>query len=265
MLPLLLLLSADLTAEKIMERVVANQERSVAARKAVVYKQYVLAQMRRGNDKISREEESEFQVTATPKSYKKDRTSFKGRYEKDGKYIDYDQPHHEYKDVDIDGDVISDLTDDLTNDKDAKDGVSSNLFPLTADKIDEYKFALKGEEIWEGHPVYRIAYKDPSGYFAGEALIDRDEFQPRLIETKQTKGLPIAVRTILGTSLKKTAFRLAYTRVDKDLWFPSSYRSEFDVRVLFGYRRKVSIEMKNSGIQRVQIDSSIKYEDPTEK
>jgi len=56
------------TAEVIMAKVAANQDRAQQMRSAFVYRQNMLIRFKRGNGKLAREEEREYVVTPTEKS-----------------------------------------------------------------------------------------------------------------------------------------------------------------------------------------------------
>ncbi len=248
-----------------MAKVAGNQERAEAQRLSVVYHQTVLARMHRGRNKLCREEYYEFQVLPTETGVEKERLVFRGKYEDEGKLHDYDEPHYEYKDLDVDGDIISDLVDSWTHDEDSKDGVDREQFPLTRDRQRQFEFKLAGQEKYNGRPVWKIVFTPKKGqewdaFFSGEALIDVAEYQPVLVTTNQAKGIPLAVRVLLGTNIRQTGFKVTYQNFGEGLWFPVTYGGEFEVRVLFGYQRKISLSMKNRDVRRAKADSSIRYE-----
>jgi len=100
--------------------------------------------------------------------------------------------------------------------------------------------------------------KEKRPYWSGDALIDAAEYQPVLITTRMARGVPLAVRTLLGTNLRHLGFKVAYECFDGQ-WFPVSYGGEFEIRVLFGYKRKISLSMRNSEFQRTDVSSRIRY------
>lgn len=268
MLTVLLVLSADLTAAGIMQEVGWNQTHADKLRTQVIYQQSVLSRMHRGNNKLARECQYEFVVTPKERSTEKKRVSFKGKYERGGQIFDYDDPDFEYKSVDIDGQILDGLTGDFTNDGDSRDGISKDFYPLTPLKQLRYDFTLEGRDQYQGRDVYKIKYKpkkksfEDGLWFNGEILVDAKEFQPIVVTSHQAKGIPLAVKLIFGIDIKQVGFKTTYTKVEDGLWFPATYGGEFDVRVLFGYRRKISISLKNTDIKRVNVDSSVRYEDP---
>lgn len=268
--------AAPLTANQIMAKLAANQKKMEDLRKGVVYQQEILARMHRGKNKLAREHDYVYNVLPKPDSFERELLSFQGKYEKDGKYITYDNPDYSYKDIDIDGELLDELVQDWTSDKESKDGVSKDLFPLTSEKIRQFEFTLLGTENYDGRDVYRIKFqpkKREKGedweiedrWFGGEALVDKAEFQPVLITTHQSKKIPAAVKLLLGTDIRNTGFKATYKNFGDGLWFPERYGGEFEFRVLFGYARKVSLSMKNSGLRRTNVASSVKYGDEVVK
>jgi hypothetical protein len=250
-------------AAEIMAKVAANQERAQQARSEFVYQQNLLIRFRRGNRKLAREERREYLVAPTPNGADKTLTKFSGKYEQKGKVVEYDKAHYKYKDLDIDGDVISDLADDMANDSGSRDGVGADLFPLTGREQKKYSFQLKGTEAYRGREVYRVEFS-PTGedsFWAGTVLVDRLELQPVSITTRMGRRIPFWVKTFFGTDLKYLGFSLAYERFDDGIWFPVSYGGEFEVRAVFFYKRFISISLANSGFKRTDVNSQIKFAD----
>ena len=175
------------TVDQIMARVAENQARAQDMRRAYVYNQKVLARFHRTNGKLAREEKSEYLVTPTPAGVEKKLTHFEGKYEHGGKLVAYDESGEEIKNLDIDGDLIRDMVNDMTADKDSKDGIGHDLFPLTAEEQAKYIFTLEGKEVYRGRQVYRVSFRPKphteDADWKGEALIDAAEFQPRRLST----------------------------------------------------------------------------------
>jgi len=278
-LPGVLLLAAAMIAtavraqepvEQIMAKVAANQDRSQEMRSAFVYHQDLLIRFKRGNGRTAREELREYTVTPGANNSRKSLDRFTGRYEKDGKMIEYNDPGYNYKDVDIDGDLINDLADDLANEKQSRDGIACELFPLTTPEQKKYSFTLRGTEEYRGKGVYRIPFKprkeewsgDDGTPWAGEILVDIQDYQPVFVSTHLAKGLPVVVKTLLGTNLKGLGFKLTYDKFDEGLWFPVTYGAEFELKAVFFYRRKISIALNNSGFKRAQVETRVSYEEP---
>src|SRR5271169_2090176 len=146
-------------ADIIMAKVALNQDRAQEMRSAFVYHQSMLIRFKRGNGKLAREEEREYMVTPAEKGFKKDLTHFVGKYEKAGNLITYDKPGYQYKGTDIDGQLADSMANDMTNDKDSRDGITNDLFPLTAKRQKRFAFRLEGKEDYRGRQVYRITFK----------------------------------------------------------------------------------------------------------
>lgn len=258
--------SAAETADEIMTKVAENQDRAKELRSAFVYQQSVLIRFHRGGGKLAREELSEYTVAPTPDGTRETRTHFLGKYRDDGTLNEYYQPHYTYKDVDLDGEIISDLAEELTSDKQSRDGISADLFPLTSKEGRRYRFELAGREKYQGHDVYRILFRpsrdwteDNGSPWKGEALIDVEQYQPVLVTTDLAKGIPLWVRTVLGTNIRHLGFKVAYEEFDDGVWFPVQYGGEFDLRAVFFYKRRISISLRNSGFERADVSSTVKY------
>jgi len=260
------------SAESIMAKVAENQDRAQAARAEFVYKQHIQIRMKRGNGKFAREEVRDYTVTPTEKGFKKELTHFVGKYESKGRITEYDKPGFEYKDIDIDGDVISDLANDLANDKNGRDGIATG-FPLTQRQQQRYVFHLDGKENYRSAEVYKVSFKprksslvdcddDENACWSGEVLVDAKEYQPLLVTTFLSKGVPILVQTLLGTNIRHLGFKLTYQRFDEGLWFPVTYGGEFEVRAVFFYKRRFAVALTNSGFQRAEVTSKVQFEKP---
>ncbi len=257
-------LAQDPTVDQIMSRVAENQARAQDNRRAFIYNQKVLARFHRTNGKLSREEKSEFLVTPTPNGIEKKLTHFEGKVDRSGKLIAYDEPGKEMKNLDIDGDLIRDMVNEMTGDKESKDGLAHDMFPLTAKEQAKYIYTLEGKEVYRGRPVYRVSFipkpHTDDAEWKGEALIDEAECQPLMVTTKFATHIPVAVKVLLGTDIKGLGFTVTYDKFDEGLWFPVSYGGEFHVRAVFFYARNMSINMVNSGFTRAKVSSRIAYD-----
>jgi hypothetical protein len=254
----------ELSVDQIMARVAENQTRAQQMRRAFVYNQKIEARFHRANGKLTREEKLEYLVTPTPDGMEKKLVHFEGRYEHNGRFIPYSEPGKEYKDVDIDGDLIKDMVNDLTGDKESRDGIARDLFPLTTREQKKYLFTLEGKEEYRGRAVYRIRFRPKPGEdgasWEGHALIDAEECQPVMVSTRLATHIPVAVKVLLGTDIKGLGFAVSFQKFDDGLWFPVSYGGEFYVRALFFYKRHMSISMVNSGFTRAQVASRVIYD-----
>jgi hypothetical protein len=133
--------------------------------------------------------------------------------------------------------------------------------------VSRHNFTLHGAEDYRGRQVYRITFapakktkEAPAGWWKGEMLVDVGALQPVLVVTTQAKGLPVAVRTLLGINLKQTGFRLEYSELEPGLWFPTRYGGEFSLRVVFGYSRRIALSLRNTEFRKASAESSIRYE-----
>lgn len=261
-------LADEPAVDQIMARVAENQARAQEMRQAYVYNQKVLARFTRTSGKLAREEKLEYVVTPSPGGSEKKLVHFEGLYERKGRLISYNEQGKEYKSVDIDGGVIKDFVNDMTSDKDSKDGIGADLFPLTAKEQQKYVFTLEGRESLRGRQVYRISFRPKpdgdGGTWKGESLIDAAEYQPVTVTTKLAVHIPAAVKVLLGTNIKGLGFAVSYEKFDDGVWFPVSYGGEFYIRAVFFYARNMSISMVNSGFTRAKVSSRIAY-DTSEK
>ena len=258
------------TVEQIMQEVAANQDRAQHLRREFVYRQNVIVRLTRGSKKLVREELREFQVIPTPEESEKTLVRLQGKYEKDGKMLEYDQLGFRPKSLDLDGELIDSFAEEFTGDKKSRDGISRAFFPLTSHKQNKYHFHLKGEEMYRGRPVYRIVF-EPAGQgweefgdapWAGELLVDQAEHQPIVITTRLAKNLPVAVKVLLGTNIQQLGFKITYEKFDEDVWFPVSYGGEFMLKVVFFYKRNIAVAVKNSDFQRTVVSTRLTFDDP---
>jgi hypothetical protein len=259
------------SVESIMAAVARNQDQAQQLRQAYVYNQSLILRFRQSNGKVVREETREYAAMPTDTGTTKELTRFAGSYEKDGRMIAYSQPGFIYKDTDIDGELINGLADDLANDRNSRDGIAADLFPLTTEEQRKYRFKLEETEERRGQLVHRITFKPANKQWdeadgtpwAGEILVDAAECQPVLVTTRLAQGIPIPVRTLLGTNLKGLGFRLSYQKFEDGVWFPVDYGAEFEVKVLFVYKRKIAISLTNSAFRRALVAANVTFESPS--
>jgi hypothetical protein len=268
---LLILVSAAAAAvaespdvQAIMARVGENQTRAQELRKEYTFHQKQLLRLMRGNHRIAREERREYDVTPGSDSIKKSLVHFEGKYERHGRYIEYDQPGYEYKEMDIDGELIDDLSKDMTDDRHSRDGLGCDLFPLTTQEQRKYDFKLEAVESYRGRQVYRVSFqpkpnREDGAAWKGEALIDAGEYQPVEVHTSLAFKIPLGVKVMLGTNIRGLGFSVTYRRLEEGVWFPASYGGEFELRALFFYARTISISMANENFRRTHVESTVKY------
>jgi hypothetical protein len=247
-----------LTAETIMARVAANQDRSEKLRSQYIYQQHIRIITRKANGKVLREESADYHVVPKPDHTERTLRQLTGRYWHHGKYVDFSgEPVPEPESTD--GDLIHGFREDLTNDE-SKDGLARDLFPLTTDEQQTYKFRLMGEELFEGRQSYHVAFTpkdDEEIDWAGEAYIDAQEFQPIYVFTKLSRRMPFGVRTFLGTDLPGIGFAVHYRRQEDGVWFPTSLGSEFRIHVLFFFSRNMTVSLENKSFEHTHVESKI--------
>ena len=260
--------SAPLTADAIMARVGANQDRGEALRKEYVYRQHsrVVSHKPKGG-RLQREETADYDVTPTPDGTEKQLKHITGRYWNKGKYETFDADQEPDADG-LDASLVKSFRDDLLDDK-TKDGLGKDLFPLTSEQQKNYKFTLLGQEVQDGdgRSVYHIGFrpKDKNEIsWVGEAYIDAAEFQPVRVFTKLSRRIPFAVRTLLGTDVPGLGFNVVYKRQQDGVWFPATFGTEFRLHAVFFINRDISVSLENSGFQRTHVESKMKVIGPVE-
>jgi hypothetical protein len=193
---------------------------------------------------------------------------FTGRYENKGQLFEYNKPGEEIpnKRIDIDAGVVPGLRDGLINNKESKDGLAKDLFPLTSLEEKKYRYELGEEAMYTGRPVYRITFRpkkefegfdDDKTVWIGEVRVDKADLQPISVTTRISKGLPFLVKTTLGTNVHQLGFTVSYQRFDGDIYFPVSYSGEFDLKAIFLYKRTFTISLENTDFRRAEVDSKI--------
>jgi hypothetical protein len=259
--PLGMLFAGDQSSpsvQTIMARVAANQDRGQKARAEYVYRQRIRVATHRTNGKLAREETTDYVVTPTPDGTKKELKHIDGRYWHKGKYLDFhSEPVPEFGS--LDGSIVRSFRDDLSNDQ-SKDGLGRDLFPLTSEEQKKYLFELAGEATVQGRKVYRIRFRplDKNELtWAGEALIDAEEFEPVRVYTKLSRKVPLFVRTLLGTDVPGVGFNVEYRRFEEGVWFPVSFGTEFRLRAVFFINRDITVSLENSAFERAKVQSRI--------
>jgi hypothetical protein len=256
------------TADEIMAKVAKNQDADVAARSQFVYHQNILMRMKRANGKLAREETRDYTVTPSEKGLERKLIRVAGSIGDGKKAVTYDSADFRHSNLDIDGEIIQGIADDFGHDQKSKDGVDHDLFPLRSDMLSRYVFKLSGTEKWHDRDVYHITFKgldkddDDHHCWAGEALIDKTEFQPLMVTSYLDCKIPVLVKTLLGTNVKQVGFKVTYQKFDEGIWFPVTYGGEFQFRAAFVYARTVGIGLVNSDFHHTQVDTAIKYEMP---
>ncbi len=246
------------SVDEIMARVAANQDRAEQARAEYVYQQRIHVATLRTNGKLAREETADYLVAPTPDGTKKELKHIEGRYWHKGKYLTF-QGEPVPEDGWVDSSLVQSFRDDLSNDK-SKDGLGRDLFPLTSGEQKQYHFDLVGEDTVKGRRVYRVRFRPRDKHeltWAGEAMIDAEEFEPLRVYTKLSRRIPFFVRTLLGTDVPGIGFNVEYKRFDEGVWFPVSFGTEFRLRAVFFINRDITVALTNSAFQRAKVQSRI--------
>lgn len=261
-------IESALTAEEIMARVAANQDRAEAERNHYVYVQHARIVSRKGKT-IMCEEITDSLVTPSSSGSHSELLKLDGRMLHKSQYVTYTTPlekkkkpvkdSEEFQDEDIDRDLVENMRSDLTNDK-TKDGIASRLFPLTSKDQAGYSFQLVGRDHKNGRDVFHIAFqpKDKNDYaWKGDAFIDAVAFQPVAISTALSRKVPFAVRTLLGTNLPGLGFTVIYAPQQDGVWFPVSFGTEFKLHVLFLFSREIIVDAQSRSFEKTHVTSQI--------
>jgi hypothetical protein len=257
--------TGTLSADAIMARVAANQDRSEALRKQYVYRQHIHILTHKSRGRVLREETADYEVLPTPDGTQKELKLLTGRYWSKGRYETFQGEPVPGTDS-LDGGLIQGFREDLLNEK-TKDGLAKDLFPLTSEEQKDYEFTCLGQEMHEGRSVYHIGFRPKDNNeitWAGEAYIDAAEFQPVRVFTKLSRRIPFMVRTMLGTDVPGVGFNVVYKRQEDGVWFPATLGTEFRIHALFFINRQVSIALENSRFEHTHVESRMKVVGPAE-
>lgn len=271
---------SPLTAEEIMARVAANQDRAEAERTRYVYVQHARIASRKGRT-LRCEEITDTRVTPQEKGSTRTLLTLEGRLLKDGHYLLYGQlpkpgPHENTRqssgggkpakddEDETDRDLVENLRKNLTDDT-SKNGLHAGLFPLSSRAQAEYTFTLKGRQRRNGVDTFHIAFapRDKEEYgWRGDVWVDTAAFEPVVIQTAMSRNIPFAVRTLLGTSVPGLGFAATYAPQPDGVWFPVSFGSEFKINVLFFFHRTVTLAVENRDFAKTHVQSHIVADEP---
>jgi len=250
------------TPEEIMCRVAENQQRAQEGRNAYVYDMNVLVRMMRGGGHLAREESRDYVVAPTSKGAQRKLVRVQGKVQDGKKEIPYTDPKFRVKKLDVDGELTESFANDLLWKK-KDDGPMVDWFPLQAKRQLNSTFRLVGEERYQDYEVYKISWEehgDDDECWTGEALIEKNEFQPVLVTTSWSCKIPGAVKILLGTNVTQLGAKITYQRLAKDVWFPVNCGGEVKFRVLFLYARTVGFSARNSGFRKTDVKTSVEFE-----
>lgn len=251
--------------EEILSRLADSQERAVEARRTIVYQQNALVRLWRAYGRLAREERRTCPVTPAPAGTEKKLERFEGRYENRGQLLPCTSPGFNRGDFDLDGALIQSLTDEWLNGRWSRDGIASDLFPLTRREQRGCRFMFEGCRTVAGRPAFLLRFQ-PRGKdggeskpWAGDVFVDPEEYQPRVVSTKLAWNVPAAVRILFGTNIRQLGFHVTFQKAGHGLWFPSACGTEFSLRVLYGYRRNIPLNAVHSDFRRTDAESTVSF------
>jgi hypothetical protein len=254
--------AATPTADEIMRRVAENMDRAQAARAAYVYDQDVFVRLKRSNGKLAREESRKYIIAPLELGARRKLVSVEGKILHDKKETGYTAAGFREKEMDIDGALVDSFAREIMWRRDTV-GPMIYWFPLESKQLERYSFKLEGEERYRDYDVFRISFREIDGKdsWQGEALIERNEFQPVVVTSAWTGRVPVAVTIALGSNVKQMGAKITYQRFDKDVWFPVSCGGELKLRALFLYARTIAFSATNAAFRKADVQSSIEFED----
>jgi hypothetical protein len=188
-----------LSADQIMAKVAANQDRTEAARTHYIFQQHIRIASRKPGGKLMCEEVTDSRVSPRAKGSHQELLTLDGRYWQKGRYVHYTtlqeqetsgpkgkEAKTEKEDLDgMDIDLVENLRKNLTNDGSegmeekgqdnaghgvhvhvdvadegqSKDGLAKGLFPLTTEQQAKYLFKLQGRQMMNGRDVYDLSFR----------------------------------------------------------------------------------------------------------
>ena len=281
---------SPLTATDIMQRVVHNQAQTEAERSHYVYLQHAVVSSRHGH-KVLCQETTDTRITPAPSGTQRRLLTLQGSLWRKDRYLDYTRPvtsgtesdeseqplpqlipqlipDSQPKELEVklgtddplDIDLVENLRSSTLTNPNSKDGINAGLFPLTARAQQSYSYRLLGRESMNGRDTFHIAFKPKNtGDFdwQGDAWIDVAAFQPVLVRTRLARGVPFAVKALLGTNVPGLGFAITYAPQPDGTWFPITFGTEFKIHVLFFFSRDITISATNRDFQKTHVDSRI--------
>ncbi len=287
--------ATPVTADAIMARVAANQDKSDAERSRYVYVQHAKMISRKGN-KLMCEELTDYRVTPSGSDSHFQLIKVDGRIWHKGQYLNYDrlepdnqdpqstkgaapkstdgkaasdqpaskskEPDHDSVDLDdtgLDRDLVENMRKNLLYNK-SKDGIEARLFPLTSKAQADYTFSLVAREHLNGRDVYHVVFRPKAKNdfsWKGAAYIAQSSYQPVRVTRGRARSIPFAVRTFLGTNLPGLGFTVVYAPQADGIWFPATFSTEFKIRVLYFFHREILLNAQNRDFEKTHAESKI--------
>jgi hypothetical protein len=254
-----------------MARVAKLQDQAQAERARYVYVQHATVSSRRGHT-IHCQEITDTRIAPSTAGSSEQLLDLQGRLLLKGRYVDYqkleaDKGHPEDDDsVSIelgddyaDRDMVENMRKNLLGTK-SKDGINANLFPLTTKEQADEEFRYISRERLNGRDVDHISFrpKDKSDFgWKGDAYIDVVTGEPVVVSTALSRRIPAAVRILLGTNVPGLGFTVVYAPQPDGVWFPVSFSTEFQIHVLFFFRRTIIIDAQNRSFEKTHVTAHI--------
>lgn len=278
-------------ATDIMTKVAANIAAATEGRRQFVYHQRIRAGLLQSNGQAVCRETREYTVIPQLATTRKKLESFFGECRQGKEMVAYTESsvgrpglkENAAIEVDDGRESITGLIGALANNKDSRDGIPPQLFPLGSGELPYYRFTLKGETTVKGRRAYDITFAPMEHSFCadidgekldtrgtehicrpwkGEVWIDAEDYQPVRIDTQMAKGVPWGVRVFMGINLRQLGFSLNYERVADGVWFPATYGTEFRITVFWGYKRTITLSMENTDFRKTDAQSTVHFDPP---
>ena len=284
-------------AMDIMKKVAANTAAATEGRRQFVYRQRIRAGLLQSNGQVVCRESREYTVVPQPARTEKKLVSFSGECRDGKQMVAYAEPSVAWPglkenaaiEVNDGRENIAGMIGALANDKNSRDGIPPQLFPLAAEDLEYYRFTLKGETTVKGRRAYDVTFTpvERNGFcvhidtdkdgdkdgdkaehicrpWKGEAWIDAEDYQPVRIDTQLAKGVPWGVRVFMGINVRQLGFSLNYQRVTDGVWFPATYGTEFRITVFWGYKRTITLSMENTDFKKTDAQSTVTFDPPNQ-
>jgi hypothetical protein len=254
-----------------MARVAKLQDQSQAERARYVYIQHATVSSRRGHT-VHCQEITDYRIAPSTSGSHEQLLNLSGRLLLKGRYVDYhtlaadkghpeddDSVSAELGDDETDRDMVENMRKNLLG-ANAKDGINANLFPLTTKEQAAEEFLYVRRERLNGRDVDHVSFrpKDKSDFgWKGDAWIDTVTGEPVVISTALSRRIPAAVRILLGTNVPGLGFTVVYAPQPDGVWFPVSFSTEFQIHVLFFFRRTILIDAQNRSFEKTHVSARI--------